>query len=707
MIPSAHRDTFARDHLPPPKLWPELLFDLPELHYPDRLNCATEILDKAVDEKGWGDRIALRGPLGTFTYRELRSLANRVARVLTEDMGLVPGNRVLLHSPNAPLMVAGWFGIQKAGGVAVSTMPLLRAKELGDIVGKAQISHCLCDVSLRGELELARSQHPVLTQTLFFDGLLTAPAATDATDATDRLEPRLAGKADTFANVDTALDDVALIAFTSGTTGKPKGTMHFHRDVMAICDCFPRSTLKPEADDIFCGAAPLAFTFGLGGLVLFPLRYGASSVIGVKPGPEPLLQAVQHYRVTISFSVPTGYRMALPMLQRFDISSLRKCVSAGEALPVATREAWLKATGIRLIDGIGSTEMLHIFISAAGDDVRPGATGKPIPGYRATILDEAGNPLPPGQVGRLAVKGPTGCRYLDDPRQYDYVVNGWNVTGDAFLMDADGYFFYQSRTDDMIISAGNNIGGPEVEDVLLKHPAVAECAVVGVPDENRGQVVFAFVVPAPGHEGSDALAKTLQEHVKSQLAPYKYPRIIDFRAALPRTETGKLQRYKLREEALKTLPGAQPAATATATTADSAPAVAGPHEIIQPEHWARPRGFSNGIKAKGSYVSVAGQVGWDAQRRFVSSNFTAQAKQALENVVEVVRCAGGKPEHIIRLTWYVTDKREYLAQAKELGLAYREVMGRFYPTMSVIQIAELVEDAAKVEIEATAVVPDE
>ena len=692
MIPSAHRDTFARDNLPPPKLWPEIIFDLPELNYPDRLNCATEILDKAVDEKGWGDRIALRGPMGTVTYRELRSQANRIARVLTEDLGLVPGNRVLLHSPNAPLMVACWFGIQKAGGIAVSTMPLLRAKELGDIISKAQISHALHDHSLGEEMAMARSHHPILTTVLHFHGPQDGSS----------LEARMEQKADSFTNVDTAVDDVALIAFTSGTTGKPKGTIHFHRDVMAICDCFPRSTLKPEPDDIFCGAAPLAFTFGLGGLVLFPLRYGASSVIGVKPGPEPLLQAVQEYKVTISFSVPTGYRMALPMLSRFDISSLRKCVSAGEALPQPTREAWKKATGIELIDGIGSTEMLHIFISAAGADARPGAIGKPIPGYRATILDEAGNPLPPGQVGRLGVKGPTGCRYLNDNRQYDYVVNGWNVTGDAFSMDADGYFFYQSRTDDMIISAGNNIGGPEVEDALLKHPAVAECAVVGMPDENRGQVVCAFVVLNNGVQGSDELAKTLQDHVKTLLAPYKYPRIIDFRAALPRTETGKLQRFKLREEAQKSI-----LAMAEKAAQSSSAIHTTPHQIIQPEGWATPRGFANGIKARGSYVSIAGQVGWDAQRRFVSSNFTAQAKQALQNVVEVVRAAGGKPEHIVRLTWYVTDKREYLAQSRELGVAYKEIMGRFYPPMSVIQIAELVEDAAKVEIEATAIVPDE
>jgi len=701
MIPSAHRDTFTRDHLPPPKLWPELIFELPELQYPERLNCAAEILDKAISEKGWGDRIALRGPLGTFTFRQLQDRANRIARVLVEDMGMVPGNRVLLHSPNAPLMVACWFGIQKAGGVAISTMPLLRAKELGEIIGKAKISHALCDISLQNELELARQSHPELTQVKLFDSSRSVDS-TAAEAKPDALETLMQGKPDHFTAVDTAADDVAMIAFTSGTTGKPKGTMHFHRDVMAICDCFPRSTLKPERDDIFCGAAPLAFTFGLGGLVLFPLRYGASSVIGVKPGPEPLLQAVQDYRVTISFSVPTGYRMALPMLSRFDVSSLKKCVSAGEALPIATRDAWFKATGIQLIDGIGSTEMLHIFLSAAGKDIRPGATGKPIPGYRATVLDESGNPLPPGQVGRLGVKGPTGCRYLDDSRQYDYVVNGWNVTGDAFTMDADGYFFYQSRTDDLIVSGGNNIGGPEVEDILLKHPAVAECAVVGVPDEERGQLVKAFVVPASGFEASPELAKELQNHVKGLLAPFKYPRVIDFREALPRTETGKLQRFKLREEARKTVQAVVETATPTPT-----PMTTTPHQIIQPEGWARPRGFSNGIKAKGSYVSIAGQVGWDAECRFVSDNFTAQAKQALKNVADVVRAAGGKPEHIVRMTWYVTDKREYLAQAVGLGKAYMEVMGRFYPPMSVIQISELVEDAAKVEIEATAIVPDE
>ena len=709
MTPSAHQDTFTRDHLPPPKLWPELLFELPELQYPERLNCAAEILDKAVDEKGWGERIALRGPLGSFTYRQLQDRANRIAHVLVNDMGLVPGNRVLLHSPNAPLMIACWFGIQKAGGVAISTMPLLRAKELGEIIDKARISHALCDRSLSGELKLARSRHPVLTQVRFFDSNRSVDSSA-VNDAPEALEPLMASQPTGFAAVDTAADDVAMIAFTSGTTGKPKGTMHFHRDVMAICDCFPRSTLKPEPDDIFCGAAPLAFTFGLGGLVLFPLRYGASSVIGVKPGPEPLLQAVQDYKVTISFSVPTGYRMALPMLDRFDIRSLRKCVSAGEALPVATREAWFKATGIQLIDGIGSTEMLHIFLSAAGDDIRPGATGKPIPGYRATILDEAGNPLPPGQVGRLAVKGPTGCRYLDDSRQYDYVVNGWNVTGDAFLRDADGYFFYQSRTDDLIVSAGNNIGGPEVEDILLKHPAVAECAVVGTPDEERGQVVRAFVVLKPEFEGSPALIKELQDHVKGLLAPYKYPRIIDFREALPRTETGKLQRFKLREEARKAAQAqaSQPVQEEALTPPTTMPTTTTtPHQILQPEGWLRPRGFANGIKAQGSYVSIAGQVGWDGQRRFVSDNFTAQAKQALQNVVDVVRSAGGKPEHIVRLTWYVTDKKEYLAQSQALGRAYREVMGNFYPPMSVIQISALVEDQAKVEIEATAIVPDE
>ncbi|HEY6896959.1 MAG TPA: AMP-binding protein [Rhodocyclaceae bacterium] len=692
MTPSSHIDTFARDNLPAPERWPELIFELPELQYPPRLNCAVELLDRAVLERGWGERIALRGHWGSLSYRELLSQANRIARVLAEDMGVVPGNRVLLHAPNGPMMAAAWLAIQKVGAVAVSTMPLLRAKELTDIVTKARISHALSDQALLAELQLAQAQCPTLTRVLTFgDG--------------GELEAHMAGKPDDFANVDTAADDVCMIAFTSGTTGRPKGTMHFHRDVLAICDCFPRYLLRPTPDDIFCGTAPLGFTFGLGGLLLFPLRFGASAVLGIKSGAEELLKAIADYRVTICFAVPTGYRQMLPRLTGADLSSLRQCISAGEALPLATREAWFQATGIQLTDGIGATEMLHVFVSAAGNEIRPGAIGRPVPGYRAVVLDNAGQPLPPGQVGRLAVKGPTGCRYLDDPRQMDYVVNGWNVTGDTALMDTDGYLYYQARNDDMIISAGHNIGGPEVEDALLKHPAVAECAVIGAPDDERGQAVKAFVVVRNDVEADEELIEELQEHTKRLLAPFKYPRVIEFRRTLPRTETGKLQRFKLRDEERRqapppprplTPPPAAPAATPATT----------PHRVLQPEGWARPRGFANGMAAKGVHISIAGQIGWDGQCRFHSDNFVEQARQALENIVAVVKSAGGGPEHIVRLTWFVTDRKEYLAQAHELGAAYRSVMGRHFPPMSVVQVAALVEDRAKVEIEGSAIIPE-
>ncbi len=537
---TAHVDRFARDRLPPVDQQPEFLFERPEFQYPDRINCAVELLDRAVHERGWGERIALYSPAGNYSYRHLLDEANRIARVLVEDMGLVPGNRVLLRGPNNPQMAACWFAIVKAGGIAVATMPLLRAKELIDVVHKAEVSHALCDARLAEELQTALADCPTLKQAAYFNSA-QGPAGLDS------LEARMVTKAPDFANVDTARDDTCIIAFTSGTTGKPKGTMHFHRDVLAICDAFPKSVLKAVESDIFCGTPPLAFTFGLGGMVLFPMRIGASTVLVERLTPESLLKTVQDYKATVMFTAPTFYRMMAPLAKDVDIRSLRKCVSAGEALPGATRQLWLDATGIRIIDGIGSTEMLHIFISHTEDEARPGATGKAIPGYRACILDAEGQPLPPGQIGRLAVKGPTGCRYLDDPRQANYVSNGWNVTGDAYLMDADGYFIYQSRTDDMIISAGYNIGGPEVEDCLLAHPAVAECGVIGVPDEERGQVVKAYVVLKAGYVGDGAMAKTLQEHVKNSIAPYKYPRLVEFRDVLPRTETGKLQRFRLRD----------------------------------------------------------------------------------------------------------------------------------------------------------------
>ena len=539
MTPSAHADTFARANLPPQSQWPEFRFDLPELQYPERMNCAGVLLDDRVIA-GHGARIAIRTYDAECTYLQLQAQANRIANVLVREMGLVTGNRVLLRGPNNPMMAACWLAVMKAGGVCVGTMPLLRAKELTDIVTKAQVSHALCDTRLSAELEAALPGCPTLQIVRYWsDG---------SRNSLDALAERQSIE---FENVDTAADDVALIAFTSGTTGKPKGTMHFHRDVIAMCDCFPRSCLKPTADDVFVGTPPLAFTFGLGGLLCFPMRFGASTVLLEKLTPETLLDAVKHFGATIVFTAPIMYRAMATLLkeggEKYGIGSHVKCVSAGEALPDATRQLFKEASGIEIIDGIGSTEMIHIFISHTPARVRRGATGYALPGYTATVLDETGKPCPPGTVGRLAVKGPTGCRYLADERQKDYVQNGWNLTGDAYVMDEDGYFHYQARTDDMIISAGYNIAGPEVEGALLAHPAVAECGVVGWPDKERGTIVKAFVVVKSDREKSAALATELQEHVKRSIAQYKYPRAIEFVDALPRTETGKLQRFRLKQ----------------------------------------------------------------------------------------------------------------------------------------------------------------
>jgi 2-aminobenzoate-CoA ligase len=536
LSPSAYEDGFARANLPPQDEWPEFLFELPELQYPARLNCAGELLDGAL-EKGWGGRTALFGPDGSWTYAHLHAMAGRIAHVLRRDLGLVSGNRVLLRGANCPMMAACILAVIKAGCIAVPTMPLLRAQELGAIVDKARVDAVLCAAGLRAEIDALPGARPPL---LLFD---------DERDP-HALPALMARHDEPFATVVAAADDVCLISFTSGTTGIPKGTMHFHRDLLAICDCFPRSTLRLHADDIFIGTPPLAFTFGLGGLLLFPLRAGAASVLLEKHTPESLLAAIGRYRATVCFTAPTFYRQMAPLAARFGIASLTRSVSAGEALPVATRDAWQQATGLAMIDGIGSTEMLHIFISAAGPEIRAGATGKPIPGYRACLLDAAGKQLGPGVIGRLAIKGPTGCRYLADARQRDYVLNGWNLTGDAYEMDADGYFYYRSRTDDMIVSAGYNIAGPEVEEVLLRHPTVAECGVIGRADDERGQVVEAHVVLKPGHAPCEQMAAQLQQFVKEQIAPYKYPRSIKFCETLPRTETGKLQRFKLRNHAV-------------------------------------------------------------------------------------------------------------------------------------------------------------
>jgi 2-aminobenzoate-CoA ligase len=536
---SAHVDTFARDNLPPKDQWPEYRFDLPELQYPERMNCAAILLDDMV-AAGHGDRIALRAPHGSriyeCTYLQLQAQANRMANLLVREMGLVPGNRVLLRGPNNPMMAAAWLAVFKAGGICVGTMPLLRAKELTEIVNKAKITHALCDKRLDAELKLALPSCSSLKSVKYW-----YDETTDAQIGRQSIE---------FKNVDTSAEDVALIAFTSGTTGKPKGTMHFHRDVIAMCDCFPRSCLKPSKDDIFIGSPPLAFTFGLGGLLCFPLRFGASTALVEKFTPDSMLEAIHKFKATILFTAPTMYRALAGLWDKsgknYDLSSLKKCVSAGEALPDATRKLFREASGIEIIDGIGATEMIHIFISHAPEHAKYGATGHAIPGYTATVLDENGERCAPGQIGRLAVKGPTGCRYLADERQTTYVQKGWNVTGDAYVMDMDGYFHYQARTDDMIISAGYNIAGPEVEGALLSHPAVAECGVIGQPDEERGNVVKAFVVLKPGNKPDDEMKKNLQDYVKRNIAPYKYPREIEFVAALPRTETGKLQRFKLR-----------------------------------------------------------------------------------------------------------------------------------------------------------------
>lgn len=533
---SAHIDTFTRDNLPPPDQWPDLVFTLPELRYPTRLNATAELLDYWVDH-GHGEAPAILSASGTLTYAQLREQVDRVAHVLRDDLGLVPGNRVLLRSANNAMLAVCLLAVVKAGLVAVPTMALLRAKELVDVIEKAQVGLAICDKSLADELQLARQHSPVLQQIVYFN---------DST--ANGLEARMAVWHTPFHAVETSAEDTALIAFTSGSTGQPKAAMHFHRDLVAICDCFPKSVVHLAADDICIGTPPLAFTFGLGELLLFPLRVGAATVLLERLNPESMLQAVQDYHVTHIASTPVFYRQMAQFTAQYDFSTLRHCVSAGEAMPVSTRNLWRAATGNEIIDGIGSTEMLHIFIAAAGADVRPGATGKPVPGYEACILDEGGQQVPPGTAGRLAVKGPTGCRYLADERQRSYVKNGWNLTGDAYILDEDGYYWFQARTDDIILTAGYNVASQEVESALLEHPAVAECGVVGVPDPVRGTIIKAFIVPRPGYTGDETLARTLQDFVKQQIAPYKYPRVIAFVTSLPRAGTGKLQRYKLRQQ---------------------------------------------------------------------------------------------------------------------------------------------------------------
>ena len=532
---SGHQDSFARDNLPPRDTWPDLRVEEAGLAYPERLNCVAELLDRHIAE-GRGARAAVIANGLHWSYADLADKVNRIANVLTRDLGMVSGNRVLLRAGNTPMMIAAYLAVIKAGGIAVATMPMLRAGELAYPLRKARIALALCDHRLTAELEGARAQVPELARIVTFGS------------AGSELEALMAQPGyEHFEAADTARDDVCLIAFTSGTTGEPKGTMHFHQDMLAICDGYGARVLKASPDDRFTGSPPLAFTFGLGGLVLFPMRIGAAMVLPEKAGPADLIDAIEHHKVSVVFTAPTAYRAMLDKLDERDLSSLKICVSAGEVLPKATFDAWQARTGLPLLDGIGATEMLHIFIGAPCEAIRPGSTGIPVPGYEAKIVDAEGRDVPDGTPGRLAVRGPTGCRYLADPRQAVYVLNGWNITGDTYLRDADGYFWYQARSDDMIVSAGYNIAGPEVEACLLTHEAVAECGVVGAPCPERGQIVKAYIVLREGVTGDAALVKLLQEHVKASIAPYKYPRAIAFVPALPKTATGKLQRFALRQ----------------------------------------------------------------------------------------------------------------------------------------------------------------
>jgi 2-aminobenzoate-CoA ligase len=534
---SAHADTFARDHLPPRELWPVMdNGGLAELDCRRRLNAAVELLDQMV-ERGFGPRPCLRTEDIIWSYAELLDHANRIANMLVAELGFLPGERVLLRDANTPILAACWFAVLKAGGIVVATMPQLRAHELAHIIRKAKIKYALCAQEFSEELEKAQRSAPDLEKLVFF-----------RTEDSAGLEARTKHQSTQFANVLTSHDDVALIAFSSGTTGEAKATLHFHRDLLAVCDCFAKHVLKAESDDIFCGSPPLGFTFGLGGLLLFPMRIGASTFLLPKVTAEGLLQAIEKHGCTVLFTAPRLYRVMADLAPRFNLSSLRKCISAGETLPLLVFEAWQRATGIKIIDGIGSTEMLHIFIAAEGDDIRPGATGKPVPGYQAVVVDEQGCPVAANTVGRLAVRGPTGCRYLDAPKQQkQYVQNGWNITGDAYRMDEQGYFWYVARTDDLIVSSGYKISGPEIEATLIGHPSVQECAVIGVADKERGQIVKAFVVLREGSAANDATRRELQDYVKAQIAPYKYPRAVEFVGSLPRTATGKIQRFRLRE----------------------------------------------------------------------------------------------------------------------------------------------------------------
>jgi len=538
--PSAHIDTFTRDNLPPREQWPDFLLD--GFQYPDYLNAAVELTDRQV-ENGFGDRVALIGNGRQRTYRELSEWTNQLARALVENYGVKPGNRVVIRSANNPAMVACWLAATKAGAVVVNTMPMLRAGEIAKIVDKAEAALALCDTRLMADMIGCAKESRFLKQVVGFDGT----ARHDA-----ELDRAALGKPTSFEAVRTGRDDVALLGFTSGTTGIPKATMHFHRDLLIIADGYAREVLQVTPDDVFVGSPPLAFTFGLGGLAIFPLRFGATATLLEQATPPHMIDIIQTYKATISFTAPTAYRaMMKAMDEGADLSSLRVAVSAGETLPGPVFDEWTEKTGKPILDGIGATEMLHIFISNRFNDRRAASTGRPVTGYEARIVGPDMQELPRGTVGRLAVRGPTGCRYMSDSRQTEYVRDGWNLTGDAFTQDEDGFFHFAARTDDMIVSAGYNIAGPEVEAALLAHEDVAECAVVAAPDVERGQIVEAHVVLMPGVGRDAETIKRLQDHVKATIAPYKYPRSVKFVDALPKTQTGKVQRFQLRSEKSK------------------------------------------------------------------------------------------------------------------------------------------------------------
>lgn len=535
--PTAHSDTFARDNLPPVESWP--VFNLEKFQYPEYLNAGVELTDRMV-EQGFGDNTALIGNGRQRTYKELSDWTNRIAHALAEDYGVKPGNRILIRSANNPAMVACWLAATKAGAVVVNTMPMLRAGELAQIVDKAEIEFALCDTRLMDELVACAKDSRFLKKVIGFDGTANHDAELDRIALTKSVK---------YEAVKTGRDDVALLGFTSGTTGEPKATMHFHRDLLIIADGYAKEVLNVTPDDVFVGSPPLAFTFGLGGLAVFPLRFGATATLLEKASPPNMIEIIETYKATVCFTAPTAYRaMLAAMDDGADLSSLRAAVSAGETLPAPVYKAWMEKTGKPMLDGIGATEMLHIFISNRFGDSHPACTGRPVGGYEARIVDDEMNELPIGTIGKLAVRGPTGCRYLADDRQHGYVRDGWNLTGDAFFVDSDGYFHFAARNDDMIVSSGYNIAGPEVEAALLAHPDVAECAVVAAADEERGYIVQAHVVLTPNANPSPEMAKLLQDHVKATIAPYKYPRSILFIDALPKTATGKIQRFRLKQE---------------------------------------------------------------------------------------------------------------------------------------------------------------